>query len=65
MKKMSTSSFAPKTVPELLIPRPRIAATNGSRRERLSFTGTEETSQMRKNLKKINQVPSKHMYDLE
>ena len=62
---MSPSSFAPKTVPELLIARPRIAATNGSRRERLPFTETEETSQMRKNLKKINQVLSKHMCDLD
>ena len=55
----------PKIVPELLIARRRVAAAKGIRRERLSFTETEETAQMRKNLKKINQVLSKHMYDLE
>ena len=55
----------PKIVPELLIARRRVAAAKGSIRERLSFTETEETAQMRKNLKKINRVLSEHWYDLE
>ena len=55
----------PKIVPELIIARRRVETAKGSRRERLSFRETEETAQMRENLKKINRVLSEHWYDLE
>ena len=55
----------PKIVPELIIARRRVETAKGSKRERLSFRETEETTQMRENLKKINRVLSEHWYDLE